>query len=196
MEFDRPERLVVAGTSDRMDIDTAYIFTGANGGTRVVVSTDVRPKGLASVLSPLLRLFCDVSWRRSTRPSSRPARASPTRPRAEPVSGGEPPAVARGAGVNLAHTVAPVFGTSDDCARRIGTAPAGHAALPLAARRQWTGSPRPAVMSDGCRPFRRSTSEGPTCQKGSSDRSSPLRPPHYSLDSRCGRQTSSEAPSR
>ncbi len=56
-EFDRPDRLLVAATNTMMDIDTAYVFTGANGGTRLVVTTDLRPKGLATVLSPLLRLF-------------------------------------------------------------------------------------------------------------------------------------------
>lgn len=54
VEFDRPERLVVATTSDWMDIDTTYTFTGANGSTRLVVSTNVRPKGFTSVLSPVL----------------------------------------------------------------------------------------------------------------------------------------------
>jgi hypothetical protein len=56
-EFDRPERLVVAGSSNSMDIDTTYTFSGEDGGTRLVVSTDLRPKGLTSVLSPLLRLM-------------------------------------------------------------------------------------------------------------------------------------------
>jgi hypothetical protein len=56
-EFDRPERLVVAGTSNNMDIDTTYVFSAEDGGTRLVVSTDLRPKGLTSVLSPLLRLL-------------------------------------------------------------------------------------------------------------------------------------------
>lgn len=42
--FDRPGRLVVAAGNDRMDIDTAYTFTGDNGGTRVVVTTDLRLK--------------------------------------------------------------------------------------------------------------------------------------------------------
>jgi len=57
VEFDRPQRLVVAAGNDRIDIDTTYTFTGENGGTRVVVSTDMRPKGFAAVLSPVLRLF-------------------------------------------------------------------------------------------------------------------------------------------
>ena len=57
VEFDRPERLVVVGTNDRMDIDTSYAFTAQGEGTRVVVTTELRPKGLISVLSPLLRLF-------------------------------------------------------------------------------------------------------------------------------------------
>jgi uncharacterized membrane protein len=57
VEFNRPERLVVATASDRMDIDTACVFTAANGGTKVVVSTDAHPKGVTSVLSPLLRWF-------------------------------------------------------------------------------------------------------------------------------------------
>lgn len=56
VEFDRPERLVV-GTNDRMDIDTPYAFTAQGEGPRVVVTTEVRPKGLISVLSPLLRLL-------------------------------------------------------------------------------------------------------------------------------------------
>jgi hypothetical protein len=57
VEFDRPERLVVVGTNDRMDIDTSYAFTAQGGGTRVVVTTEVRPKGVLSVLSPLLPPF-------------------------------------------------------------------------------------------------------------------------------------------
>ena len=55
--FDRPRRLVVAAGNDRIDIDTTYTFTGENGGTRVVVSTDMLPKGIVAALSPLLRLF-------------------------------------------------------------------------------------------------------------------------------------------
>ena len=54
--FDRPERLVVASTNDTMDIDVSYTFARAGEGTKVSVSTDVRPKGLLSILSPLLRL--------------------------------------------------------------------------------------------------------------------------------------------
>lgn len=57
VEFDRPERLVVVGTNDKMDIDTSYAFTAQGAGTRVVVTTEVRPKGLISFLAPLLRLF-------------------------------------------------------------------------------------------------------------------------------------------
>ncbi len=56
-EFDRPRRLVVAAGNNRIDIDTTYTFTGENGGTRVVVSTDMRPKGFVAVLAPVLRLF-------------------------------------------------------------------------------------------------------------------------------------------
>jgi hypothetical protein len=56
-EFDRPERVIVAGTNPMMDIDTTYTFTAENGGTRLVVTTEVRPKGLTSVLTPLLRVF-------------------------------------------------------------------------------------------------------------------------------------------
>lgn len=56
-EFDRPERLVVVAANDRMEIDTTYTFAVSNGGTRLVVATDVKPKGLISVLSPLLRLY-------------------------------------------------------------------------------------------------------------------------------------------
>lgn len=55
--YDRPERLVVASTSKTVDFDTTYVFTGADGGTKVVVSTDVRPKGFLSVLSPLVRMM-------------------------------------------------------------------------------------------------------------------------------------------
>jgi hypothetical protein len=56
-EFNRPERMVVAGTNTMMDIDTTYTFTAENGGTRLVATTEVRPKGLTSVLTPLLRVF-------------------------------------------------------------------------------------------------------------------------------------------
>ncbi len=56
-EFDRPQHLVVASTSKAMDFDTTYTFTGVDGGCSLVVSTDVRPKGFVSVLSPLLRLM-------------------------------------------------------------------------------------------------------------------------------------------
>jgi hypothetical protein len=47
--------VLVAATSKNMDFNTTYVFTGVNGGTKVVVSTDVRPKGLVSLLSPLFR---------------------------------------------------------------------------------------------------------------------------------------------
>ena len=40
-----------------MAIDATYTFTGADGGTRLVVATELRPKGFLSALSPLLRLF-------------------------------------------------------------------------------------------------------------------------------------------
>jgi hypothetical protein len=40
-----------------MRIDTTYVLTGASEGTRRVLTTDVGPNGLATVLSPLLRLF-------------------------------------------------------------------------------------------------------------------------------------------
>jgi hypothetical protein len=56
-EFERPERVVVAVTNAMMELDTTYAFTAVDGGTRLVVTTDVRPKGLTSILSPLLRLF-------------------------------------------------------------------------------------------------------------------------------------------
>ncbi len=47
-ELDRPERVLVAATNTMMDIDTTHVLTRANGGTRVVVTTDVRRKGLAT----------------------------------------------------------------------------------------------------------------------------------------------------
>ncbi len=56
-DYHRPERLVVAASNNSMDIDTTYTFRGANGGTELKVMTDVIPKGLISVLSPLIRLF-------------------------------------------------------------------------------------------------------------------------------------------
>lgn len=56
-EFERPKHLVVAANNDRRDIDTTYTFTEANGGTRLVVSTDVRPKGITALFSPVLRMM-------------------------------------------------------------------------------------------------------------------------------------------
>lgn len=55
-EFDRPDRLVVVAVNDRMEIDTTYTFAEADGGTRLVVATEVEPKGVTSLLFPLLRL--------------------------------------------------------------------------------------------------------------------------------------------
>lgn len=46
VELDRPKPLVVAGTNGRMAIDTAHVLSAEDGGARVVVSTEVRPKGL------------------------------------------------------------------------------------------------------------------------------------------------------
>ncbi len=48
--------LVVASTNDKMDIDVSYTFTSVGGGTKVTVSSDLRPKGFLSVLAPLLRV--------------------------------------------------------------------------------------------------------------------------------------------
>ena len=56
-EFARPTRVIVAAASKNVDIDTAYVFSEADGGTRLVVTTDVKPKGLTSVFSPLLRMM-------------------------------------------------------------------------------------------------------------------------------------------
>ena len=56
-EFDRPKHLVVAANNDRVDIDTTYTFAEANGGTRLVVSTDVKPKGITTLFSPVLRMM-------------------------------------------------------------------------------------------------------------------------------------------
>ena len=55
--FDRPDHLVVAASSKNVDIDTTCTFARESGGTRLVVSTDVRPKGFTSVLAPLLRMM-------------------------------------------------------------------------------------------------------------------------------------------
>ena len=44
-EFDRPGRLTVASITDRIDFDTAYTLTGANGGTNVAISLDATAQG-------------------------------------------------------------------------------------------------------------------------------------------------------
>lgn len=56
-ESDRPKGVIVAASNTMMDLDTSYDFTGTHGGTKLVVTTDIGPKGLVSVLSPLLRLY-------------------------------------------------------------------------------------------------------------------------------------------
>ena len=56
-EYDRPGHAMVAASSAMMDIDTTDTFTGVNAGTTLVVTTDVRPTGVLSVFSPLLRLM-------------------------------------------------------------------------------------------------------------------------------------------
>ncbi len=53
-KFDRPERLDFVVTGKRMDIPTEYTFAETDGGTTLVGVFDVRPKGLMSVLVPLL----------------------------------------------------------------------------------------------------------------------------------------------
>jgi hypothetical protein len=41
----RPTRVIVAAANKNVDIDTTYVFSEADGGTRLVVTTDVKPKG-------------------------------------------------------------------------------------------------------------------------------------------------------
>jgi hypothetical protein len=52
--FDRPERLDFTASGKRMDIPTTFTFAETDGGTTLVGVFDVRPKGLMSVLFPLL----------------------------------------------------------------------------------------------------------------------------------------------
>jgi len=53
--FDRPRRVDFTVSGPRMDIPTTFTFTEADGGTALVGSFDVRPKGLMSFFFPLLK---------------------------------------------------------------------------------------------------------------------------------------------
>jgi hypothetical protein len=53
--FDRPERLDFTVRGKRMDIPTTFTFAEVDGGTTLIGEFDIRPKGLMSVLFPLLR---------------------------------------------------------------------------------------------------------------------------------------------
>ena len=52
--FERPERLKFEVSGKRMDIPTTFTFAETDGGTKVLGAFDIRPKGLMSVLLPLL----------------------------------------------------------------------------------------------------------------------------------------------
>ena len=53
--FDRPERLDFTVTGKRMDVPSTFTFAEADGGTTLVFAFDLQPKGLMSVLFPLLK---------------------------------------------------------------------------------------------------------------------------------------------
>jgi len=52
--FDRPERLAFSVSGKRMDIPTTFTFAETDGGTMLRGVFNIRPKGLMSVLVPLL----------------------------------------------------------------------------------------------------------------------------------------------
>lgn len=54
-KFDRPERLDFEVTGKRMDIPTTFTFWETDRRTTLIGEFDVHPKGLMSVLVPLLR---------------------------------------------------------------------------------------------------------------------------------------------
>lgn len=53
--FDRPERLEFTVSGKRMDVPTTFTFAETDGQTALVMQFDVRPKGLMSMLFPLLK---------------------------------------------------------------------------------------------------------------------------------------------
>ena len=53
--FDRPERLEFSATSKRLDLAISFTFTETDSGTHVDGTFDPKPKGVMTVLFPLLR---------------------------------------------------------------------------------------------------------------------------------------------
>ncbi|MBT8202324.1 MAG: SRPBCC family protein [Acidimicrobiia bacterium] len=52
--FERPGRLEFTVTGKRMDIPTVFTFAETDGGTSLVGTFDMRPKGLMKILLPML----------------------------------------------------------------------------------------------------------------------------------------------
>ena len=53
--FDRPGRIDFDVTSKRLDVDSTFTFTERDGGTALSIMFEPRPKGVLSVLFPLLK---------------------------------------------------------------------------------------------------------------------------------------------
>lgn len=53
--FDRPERLDFDVTSKRLDVAGTFTFAESDGGTKLSISFEPRPKGALSALFPLLK---------------------------------------------------------------------------------------------------------------------------------------------
>ena len=53
--FDRPERLEFDVTSKAMDVHATFRFTKSKSGTRLDIAFEPQPKGIMTVLFPLLR---------------------------------------------------------------------------------------------------------------------------------------------
>jgi hypothetical protein len=51
---DRPSRIAFHSQGPRMEIEGAFVLTGAAGGTDVALDADLRPRGLLGKVAPLM----------------------------------------------------------------------------------------------------------------------------------------------
>jgi uncharacterized protein YndB with AHSA1/START domain len=52
--YERPHRLAISGAASRLEMDAVYELTGDERATSVVMSTDVRPRGLLRAMGPVI----------------------------------------------------------------------------------------------------------------------------------------------
>ena len=52
--YERPHRLAISGAASRLEMDAVYELTGDDRATSVVMSAEVRPKGLLRAMGPVI----------------------------------------------------------------------------------------------------------------------------------------------